>query len=180
MGGGGCRGHKFLFIKKCPKAQQNALLREAVVQMCSVKKVLLKILQNPQEKISPETLLNKRLWHGYFPVNFVNFLRTPFFQEHFWCLLLTISISYLMSHWNSRPEVLCEKCVPENFTNFTGKHLCQSFFSKRVAGSGLSGVTSNNRFPLNNLVFIFCLQNRLQKQSISHIIFTRNKFLSIR
>ena len=30
----------------------------------------------------PATLLKKRLWPRCFPVNFVNFLRTPFFTEH--------------------------------------------------------------------------------------------------
>ena len=34
------------------------------------------------------TLLNKTLWHRCFPVNFVKFLRTPFFIEHLWRLLL--------------------------------------------------------------------------------------------
>ena len=34
------------------------------------------------------TLLKKRLWHMCFPVNFVKFLRTPFFIKHFWWLLL--------------------------------------------------------------------------------------------
>ena len=35
-----------------------------------------------------ETLLKKRLWHKCFLVNFVKFLRTPFFTEHFrWMLL---------------------------------------------------------------------------------------------
>ena len=28
------------------------------------------------------TLLKKRLWHRCFPVNFVKFLRAPFFKEH--------------------------------------------------------------------------------------------------
>ena len=41
--------------------------------------------------ISPATaiLLKKRLWHRCFPVNFAKFLRTPFFIEHLWWLLLT-------------------------------------------------------------------------------------------
>ena len=34
------------------------------------------------------TLLKKRLWHRCFPVNFVEFLRTPFFAEHLRWLLL--------------------------------------------------------------------------------------------
>ena len=34
------------------------------------------------------TLSKKRLWHSCFPVNFVKLLRTPFFTEHLWELLL--------------------------------------------------------------------------------------------
>ena len=30
----------------------------------------------------PATLLKKRLWHRWFPVNFAKFLRTPFLTEH--------------------------------------------------------------------------------------------------
>ena len=40
--------------------------------------------------LRPATLLRKRLWHRCFPVNFVKFLRTPFFTEHLrWRLLST-------------------------------------------------------------------------------------------
>ena len=35
----------------------------------------------------PTTLLKMKLWHRCFPVNFVKFLRRPFFIEHFWWLL---------------------------------------------------------------------------------------------
>ena len=38
--------------------------------------------------LRPATLLKKRLWRRCFPVNFVKFLRTPFFIEHLWWLLL--------------------------------------------------------------------------------------------
>ena len=50
-----------------------------------VKKVLFVILQNSQENsfALPATLLNKRLCHRCFPVNFVKFLRTPFSQNTF-------------------------------------------------------------------------------------------------
>ena len=61
----------------------------------------------------------------------------------------------LNSHRSSHPEVLCEKGVPENFTNFTGKHLFQSLFLKKVAGPGLSGVISNNRLPFSNSYLSF-------------------------
>ena len=35
------------------------------------------------EYLRPATLLKKRLWHKCFPVNFVKFLRTPFFIGFF-------------------------------------------------------------------------------------------------
>ena len=46
--------------------------------------------------LRPATLLKKRLWHRCFPVNFVKFLRTPFFIEHVWWMLLYISIISLI------------------------------------------------------------------------------------
>ena len=109
-------------------------------------------------------------------MNFVKSLRTPFFIKHLWWLLLTISISYLMSHRSSRPEVLCEKGVLENFTKFAGKHLCQSLFFNKVADLAPSGVISNNRFPFNNFVFIICQQSRLQsKMSFLLVIISYRK-----
>ena len=39
---------------------------------------------------SPAILLQKRLWHSCFPVNFIKFLRTAFFIEHLWWLLQAI------------------------------------------------------------------------------------------
>ena len=42
--------------------------------------------------LRPATLLKKRLWHRYFPVNFAKFLRAPFLTEHLWWLLLRIWI----------------------------------------------------------------------------------------
>ena len=38
--------------------------------------------------LRPVTLLKNSLWHRCFPVNFVKFLRTSFFTEHLWWLLL--------------------------------------------------------------------------------------------
>ena len=78
---------------------------EAVAQACSAEKMLLQISQNSQKNICARvsfsiklqalgprsaTLLKKRLWHRCFPVNFVKFLRTPFYTEHLWWLLLKI------------------------------------------------------------------------------------------
>ena len=56
---------------------------EPVIQRCSVKKGLLKLLQNSQEnpcaKVSflIKLQLKKRLWHSCFPVNIARFLKTP-------------------------------------------------------------------------------------------------------
>ena len=44
--------------------------------------------------LTPATLLKKKLWHGYFPVNFAKFLRTPFLTEHLRWLLLQVSLIY--------------------------------------------------------------------------------------
>ena len=40
--------------------------------------------------LRPATLLKKRPRHWCFPVNFTKFLRTPFYIEHLWWLLLHI------------------------------------------------------------------------------------------
>ena len=53
--------------------------------------------------LRPVTLLKKRLWHRCFPVNFVKFLRIPFFIEHLWWLLLQNQKNWLAnvewSYW---------------------------------------------------------------------------------
>ena len=76
---------------------------KAVAQKCSVKKVFLEISQNSLEKqvcqslffnkvagLRPEPLVKKRPWHWCFPVNFANFLRTPFLTKQLQWLLLRI------------------------------------------------------------------------------------------
>ena len=40
------------------------------------------IFLNKVAGLSPATLLERRLWHRSFPVNFVKFLRTDFFIQH--------------------------------------------------------------------------------------------------
>ena len=124
-------------------------------------------------RLTPETLLKKGLWHMCFHVNFVKFLRTFFYRTP---LVAASDYFLLKSHRSSRPEVLCERGVLENFAKFTGKHLCQSLFFNKVTGLAPSGVISNNRFPFSNFVFIICQQSRLQKQNISYIFFTCNNF----
>ena len=77
---------------------------EAVVQRCSVKKgvprncakftgkhLYQSVFFNKVADLRPATLLKKRLWHRCFPVNFAQFLGTPFFTEHLWWLLLSLA-----------------------------------------------------------------------------------------
>ena len=51
-----------------------------------------------------------------------------------------ISLNSVDSDISSRPEELCKKCVLKNFSKFTGKHLCQSIFSNKVAGLQLKKI----------------------------------------
>ena len=55
-------------------------------RMCSVRKGVLRNFTTFTGKylcqsLKPATLLKKRLWHRFFPVNVVKFLRTPFLQN---------------------------------------------------------------------------------------------------
>ena len=62
-------------------------LRFRIARRCSVKKALVKLLQHSEENtcaMRPATLLNKRLSHSYFSLDFAKFLRTPFLMEHLW------------------------------------------------------------------------------------------------
>ena len=61
-----------------------------------VKKVSLEILQKSQKNtcakvsflIELQAFIKKRLWHRCFPVNFAQFLRTPYTIKQLWWLLL--------------------------------------------------------------------------------------------
>ena len=82
------------------KVSSSQVYSEALSQRCSVKKVFLEISQNSQESTCARVsfliklqFIKKRLWHRCFLVNFVELLRTHFFMEHLWWLLLFISIN---------------------------------------------------------------------------------------
>ena len=80
--------------------------------------------------VRPATLLKKRLWRWCFPVNFVKFLRTPFFTEHLQRLLLEVvthkedsSKNFQMSQEIRSSHRKCSGkiVVLKSFANFTGK-----------------------------------------------------------
>ena len=72
-------------------------LIQPVVQRCSEKRCSYKFHKIHRKTPVPEslclrpaTLLAKKFWHRYFSVNFVKFLRAPFYTEHLWWLLLIL------------------------------------------------------------------------------------------
>ena len=62
--------------------------------------------------LRPVTLLNKRPSHRCFSVNFVKFLRSPFFIEHLWWLLLNLAQPYR--------QLLLGITTLKTFVNHTG------------------------------------------------------------
>ena len=95
-------------------------------------------------------LLQKRLWHLFFIVNFAKFLGTPYRTPLHDCSSTDTLIMNLFNlEWGSRQrhpnlkrgifrsrrlEVFFKKGALRNFAKFTGKHLCQSLFFNKVAG----------------------------------------------
>ena len=76
-------------------------------QRCSIKKIVLKnftkftgkhlcqsIFFNKVADLRPATLSKRRLWHRYFPVNFVIFSRKPFSQNTSERLLLLLILCF--------------------------------------------------------------------------------------
>ena len=62
--------------------------------------------------LRPATLLTKRLWHRWFPVNFAKFVRKHFFTEY---LRTTTSVLIGKKNWsvltkNSFVKLLCNTC----------------------------------------------------------------------
>ena len=71
------------YVKRKPaRLRKSEFKRESICYWQST--YFLKNLQS----LRPGTLLKKRLWHNCFPVNFLKFLRTPFFQNTSGRLLL--------------------------------------------------------------------------------------------
>ena len=98
---------------------------EAVIQGCFVKKVFLEILQKSQENnCARVSFFNEaaglRLWHRCFPVNFAEFLRTRFFIEHLWWLLLCYVI------------ICCPVCDVINFA-INNSFLIKPFFYQKAS-----------------------------------------------
>ena len=76
------------------------------------------------------TLLKKRLWHMCFPVNFLKFLRTPFFIERLWWLLLKLLVTckYLLFFTGNAPLKFHFESIFWFETMFKNSFLICSFF----------------------------------------------------
>ena len=81
-------------------------------------------------------LFKKRDWHRCFPVNFVKFLRRPFFKEHLWWLLQGVLRKFAKCTWKHfcqslffyKVVVFWHRCFPVNFAKF----LSTPFFIKHL------------------------------------------------
>ena len=89
-------------------------------QRCSMKKGVLRnftkftgkhlcqsLFFNKVTGLRPATLLEKRLWHRCFPVNFVKFLRTPFLQNTSGRLLLGEIVELISCQTSDAITVMC-------------------------------------------------------------------------
>ena len=72
---------------------------EAVARRCSSKQMFLQILQYSLEQPWLEVSFRRPFQHRCFSVNIAKFLKTTFFIEHFWWLLLSkLKITTLFSN----------------------------------------------------------------------------------
>ena len=75
-------------------------------------------------KVADPTLSKQKLWHRYFPVTFVQFLRKPFLTEHLgWLLvslllILKIFLSVEINFWKTPLKI-----TVKNLRSFQGTYL---------------------------------------------------------
>ena len=89
--------------------------------------------QNSQENTCARvsfliTLLKKRLWQRCFPVNFVKYLRTPFFIEHLWWLVL------LFFYWKEVNKKLQDSFCKMEYCK--AENMAENFFWEKLLGIG--------------------------------------------
>ena len=103
---------------------------EDVVERCSIKKAFLEISQNSQENTCArvsyfEIKIPSTQKHRRFPANFVKFLRTPFYIEHLWWLLLKTRKVFMKKQPS---KGFFKKGVMRNLVEFVRKHFPESTF----------------------------------------------------
>ena len=118
-------------------------------------------------KKSCATLLKKRLWHRYFPVNFVKFLRKPFLRNTSGRLLLYFTICYLFL--NSIKVLIRFWSI---FKGATKLHFTYYLWVWSLLFFNIS--VSKLAFPTNyfgNLVFRFCVLDEFSVYSEIWILY---------
>ena len=75
------------------------------------------------QSLKPVTLFKERLWHRCFPVNFVKFLRTPFWHNTSEWLFLKVSASQEDSIIQQNPST---KHIKE-FSRIMNYYFCENF-----------------------------------------------------
>ena len=93
----------------------------------------------------PTTLLNKRLWHRCFPINFVKFLRTPFLQNTSGRLLLHVLKKYLLCTLSR--SSLVQTCHYYLLYYFEVKKQKQSFANKISTYNAIKKRLQHRCFP---------------------------------
>ena len=94
------------------------------------------------ESLFLKTLLKKRLWHKYFPVNFVKFLKTPFLQNTSGRLLLKIGLLEVNTCILNNSEEYAEL----NSTKKTSKEGKNLLFSGNVISVKFNLITSSLKY----------------------------------
>ena len=88
-------------------------------------------------------------------MNFTQFFRTVFKKKQ---LRVNVFASKIRSHSFRAPEDVVQRCSSRDFSEFTGKHLCQSLFFNKVAGIGPATVLKkrfwHRCFPVNFEKFV--------------------------
>ena len=72
---------------------------------------------NKVAALSPATMLKKRLWHRFFPVNLVKFLRAPFLQNTSGRLLLNLGYFVLSGSYYAvfHKDAVIELALDKNY-----------------------------------------------------------------
>ena len=120
---------------------------------------------NKYADLRPATLLKKRLWHRCFPVNFVKFLRTPFYIDYLWYLSLELIKRQSCYHIETSQLICCSANQLTDFymvTTLTFNELMKKeqerkyFFEEKLKKETLSQdlETSRNRNSFWKSVFV--------------------------
>ena len=97
----------------CKKGVLRNFAKFAVKHLCQ------SLFFNKVAGLRSATLLKRRLKHRCFPVNFARFLRTSFFIEHLWWLLLPISYEVPSPFYGSLMTHLCTLVWSDEVNQFT-------------------------------------------------------------